>query len=95
MCSQELSSEEIFTLMQVLQATCSMPVVGDTILQADEVKEGEQAKQPEIARLLSWNDRIEVFASTKLYRGCLILPDFVPDSLIPLNLQPDALEQLV
>ena len=33
--SQELTPEEIFTFMQVLQATCSMPVVGDTILPPD------------------------------------------------------------
>ena len=69
-----------------------MPVVGDTVLLADQ---DSNAKQPETAHTLLWSDRHEVFSTNKFSRGCLILPEFVPDSQIPLILKPDALEVLV
>ena len=80
-----------------------MPVVGDTVLESDVAKqpgEGEDesnqsAKKPKIASILLWQDRKKIFENEELQRGCLILPDFVPDSLIQLTLTPEAIEQLV
>lgn len=43
--------------MQVLEATCSMPIVGDTLILPD--KEG--ADEPEIAKMLDWSRRDEIF----------------------------------
>lgn len=45
--------------------------------------------------MLLWSDRQEVFENSALHHKCLILPEFVPDSLIPLVLTPDALSSLV
>lgn len=79
--------------MQVLQATCTIPVVGDMVLEAEKTKDDgspSDDSQPQTANMLLWSDMKKNFAVSSL-----ILPEFVPDSQISLRLQGDSLENLV
>ena len=57
-----------------------MPIVGDTMLLSEKSADSERMNQ--VTRKLQWKDRTEVFEKPCFQRGCLILPEFVPDSQI-------------
>lgn len=69
--------------MQIMQATCSMPVCGDTVLFSEKCHKNDA---PETAMTISFDNMHEVFTKPSFSKGCQIVPDFVPDSQIPLVL---------
>ena len=68
-----------------------MPIYGDKVLLMNS-----EGGPPETAQTILWSNRGEVFgAKAKWTAGFLIVPDFVPDSQIPLSLSSEALTALV
>ena len=90
MASNELSENEITIIMQVLKSTCSLPICGDKVLFVSN-----EADKIETSNKIYWGNRKSVFESEKYSKGCLIVPEFMPDQLIPINLSKEALESLV
>ena len=76
--------------MQVLRSTCSLPICGDKVLFVSSDKE-----KIETSKRIYWGNRKAVFESEKYSKGCLIVPELMPDQLIPINLSKEALESLV
>ena len=76
--------------MQVLKSTCSLPICGDKVLFVSKSQD-----KIETSQRIYWGNRKVVFESEKYSKGCLIVPDFMPDQLIPIRLSKEALESLV
>lgn len=68
-----------------------MPVIGDSLILADK----EDADEPEIAKVLDWSRREEIFTDKRYVMGYCIVPPIVPDSLRPLTISSEALESIV
>ena len=80
-------------MMQVLQANCSMPVVGDQIILAD--KEDDDNQEVENVQPLDWDSRNKIFSEKRYVHGYCIVPPIVPDSLMHLRLSQEALEAVI
>ena len=90
----ELSEQQVTTVMQVMKATCTMPVVGDHVIFSNDPA-AANASQPETAELITYDAGSKVFTDIKYALGCIIVPEFVPDTEIPINLSNEALEALL
>ena len=67
-----------------------MPIIGDKVLNMNS------AKQTATAKSISWSNRDDVYKKQKKFSsGFLIVPEFVPDSQIPLILSKEALEGVI
>lgn len=71
-----------------------MPVSGDCVIFANELANQNEPEQSEYI-CNSKSSRKKVFESIKYAKGCIIVPNFVPDTEIPLVLSTDALESLI
>ena len=69
-----------------------MPVCGDKVIFSNN--SAEESK-PEVSDHVSWHNRMKLFTDIKFAKGCIIVPEFVPDTEIPITLSKEALERLV